>query len=333
MLSHPYVLDLLKQWKLSDDQNIPKDLLALLVHNKKNVDLSELCNLLYNYKVKKQKRNKNLKNLKVALNEWFTAKEGMFKLINNDNLSTQTIKLLNKKVIKHSQKNLVKDFYENIDAISDFHPDYAIKIVYKLLEKCKNCDINFKKVSSNIENILKVNNKSRESINDSSILNFVTKREKTSANQHSMFHVLPFDNSVYLYNLKNPNYNSLRRRKDLVNPVKKIFIKLSTDFRPPIYRSQKLYLQHRNSLKRIFNIDYEEDSTWEDDEDGESIRSEDSDNEDEDSENEEWVEEDSDENDNKKNQRRPMLTFPKIKCVKNEAYTNLWDNLPLISEQ
>lgn len=333
MLSHPYVLDLLKQWKLSDDQNIPKDLLALLVHNKKNVDLSELCNLLYNYKVKKQKRNKNLKNLKVALNEWFTAKEGMFKLINNDNLSTQTIKLLNKKVIKHSQKNLVKDFYENIDAISDFHPDYAIKIVYELLEKCKNCDINFKKVSSNIENILKVNNKSRESINDSSILNFVTKREKTSANQHSMFHVLPFDNSVYLYNLKNPNYNSLRRRKDLVNPVKKIFIKLSTDFRPPIYRSQKLYLQHRNSLKRIFNIDYEEDSTWEDDEDGESIRSEDSDNEDEDSENEEWVEEDSDENDNKKNQRRPMLTFPKIKCVKNEAYTNLWDNLPLINEQ
>ena len=64
-----------------------------------------------------------------------------------------------------------------------------------------------------------------------------------------------------------------------------------------------------------------------------SIRSEDSDNEDEDSENEEWVEEDSDENDNKKNQRRPMLTFPKIKCVKNEAYTNLWDNLPLINEQ
>lgn len=175
----------------------------------------------------------------------------------------------------------------------------------------------------------KKNFTSKDNLADSSMLNFITKREKISVQNNSKFDSIFNEDSIYVYNLKNPNFKTLRRRKDLINPVKKIFIKFNDESRPPIYKVQPYQVFNRNSLKKLINVDYEEDSTWVDEDEGEDIFSGNSEMDEEVSGDEEWVDEDSSEQEIKKALKRPMLIFPKIKCLRNEEDTDFWSLLPL----
>ncbi|EOB12504.1 hypothetical protein NBO_421gi001 [Nosema bombycis CQ1] len=109
-----------------------------------------------------------------------------------------------------------------------------------------------------------------------SLLNFLTKEKKINNDfdNDKNFKPIIFDSSVYVYKLNNPNFESLRKRKDLVNPKKMMFIKFTEDIKPPIYKPTENKLKHKISYQKIFNnVDYDEESTWEDDPDAESIDS------------------------------------------------------------
>jgi hypothetical protein len=355
MLTHPYFLDLLSNFKKSKEDPISKDLLTLLVHNKYNIDSTFLCDILYKHKKSKLKKKEILKNITECLDRWFTLENNYYKILSTDDLSKETISLINKNKLS-SKKDLISILYQDIDSTENINYEMLIKLVYKIIDILKSSDINLKKFLVNIENKLsgttrlnkdnvsgdssllnfvtkreKLNTKRLNKDNvsgDSSLLNFVTKREKLNISNVSKFNPIVYDRSVYVYRLNNPCYESIRRRKDLINPKKKIFIKFSDEYRPPLYKIPDYQVYTRNSLKKLINIDYDEDSTWDDDCEGEDIGSDESEEE-EISGDEEWIDSDSYDEETTKNIKRPLLIFPKIKCTRNEEFRTWWENLTI----
>ncbi|WUR02921.1 uncharacterized protein VNE69_03140 [Vairimorpha necatrix] len=330
MLTHPYVLDLLKTWKLSEDQNIPKDLLVLLCHKNTNMPLENLYNTLYKYKNNRKRREMNIRKLTNALREWYDLEKGIFRLKDMKDLSDETKKLIGKRS-EYRNEDITKMF-EKINLKEEEKNKNKIKQDIKEEQTNKNKKKDELPIRKKEEEI-KVNKKKKKvkmtevKSNDSSILNYITKREKL-VSQSSRFIPLQFNSTVYIYNLKNPNKISLRRRKDLINPVKKIFIKLAADCRPPIYKKQDKNIKIRNSLGNILGVDYDEDSTWEEEDDGEDIVSEENETDDEDSSESEWVENDT-EVDIQRTEKKPHLSFPIIKIEINEEFNEEWNKLPL----
>lgn len=155
MWTHPHTLDLLSQWKKSSSPDIPKDLLTLLIYGSNKIELLELHEILYKYKTKKQKKETTLEILNISLETWFKLENGSYILKDQENLSKETLNLISKKNISQIKIDYIKNLYDNINKLEIFNADLAVKVIYKLIERIRDSDINIKKFIGNIESLIK----------------------------------------------------------------------------------------------------------------------------------------------------------------------------------
>ncbi|KAF9762713.1 hypothetical protein NGRA_1803 [Nosema granulosis] len=379
MLLHPHTLNLIVQYKQTNDDAIFKEILSLLLDSEPVYAKEKLYEIIYSHIKTETTKKQNLEHLNNYIDTHFdivekecsTGKNLLFELKNFEGISAEAIKLVKKrrKNIQRRENSKRKKLSQSKDSVTEnesYDENFVTKFkeIENLLANLQNSDqimiyenkemvfgcVNKiiaifsslyeksripKKEYAAIVNSIKLAMKPPTSVVDSSanlsLLNFVTKEKKktVSVDSKKRFEPIDFDSSVYVYKLNNPNFESLRRRKDLVNPVKMMFIKFSEDIRPPIYKQTGNKANHKISYEKIFkDIDYDEESTWEDDPDAESIDSEESEEEDSSSGVMEFVEADSGEQE-KKRIKKPNLTFPTVKIEINNEYDPLFKNLPI----
>lgn len=386
MLLHPHTLHLIVQYKKSNEVDLLKEILALLIDSEPVYIKDSLYDIIYSHTKTDSTKKQNIENLNNCIDLHFEIKEKTgdkehslyYFLKDFRDLSPEGVQLVKnrrknlqrrerqkkKKLSKSNNENIcesdVKAYDEGVlEKLKDFEiflvnlkeSERNLKIIceYKdLLLSSANTIINIfndmyekskisKKDYTAIMSSIRTNSRPISSSVDNtssnlSLLNFITKekRKTVEVDNRKRFVPIEFDSSVYVYKLNNPNFESIRRRKDLVNPVKMMFIKFCEDIRPPIYRQSDNKLSHKISYVKILNdVDYDEESTWEDDPDAESIDSDDSEEEESASEDNEFIEADSGEQE-KKRVKKPVMSFPVVKIETNKEFDPLFRQLPIV---
>ncbi|EQB61349.1 hypothetical protein NAPIS_ORF01077 [Vairimorpha apis BRL 01] len=309
MFTHPIFLRLLTNFKLSNSDEIPIELLYLLVQDKTKIDYSYLYNILFKYK-NSTKKHEAIKQISNQIERYFIY-NNKYMIKDNIKISSNCIYLHNKVI---STKILMDTILNNLSVLK-----------YLKNEKLTNdtqLNIWLKKAERKIKQF-----KPEKECNNS-LLKFVTKKitQENSVLEKNLTPII-YESTVYVYTGNNPNYVSFRRRKDLINPIKKIFIKFSEEIKPPIYEIKTNYNHYKISIARL-DLNYDEDSTWEE-EKGEDIGSDESEEEDTSNISEEWIDSDSEDEENTTGLKRPILTFPNIKIIKNDLYDEIWKKLSL----
>ncbi|ADM12244.1 uncharacterized protein Eint_091150 [Encephalitozoon intestinalis ATCC 50506] len=294
VLFHPEVLKILHEWKRGREEEVPLDLIALLVEGKQKVDYYWMDKILYSYKKTSKRRKDRVNSLKKAVESNFDVEvsgEGnIYFLKSLDGISKGVRSLL-----KRARKKKAKD-----KGISGLERDTE-------------------KEEANTSGMLRFIQ--------------VEGIKKPSADMLGLFSPICFDKETAVSMPSSPLSSTIRIRKDIQDPRRLSFIKFSNQLRPPLYGfgGQKHYV--KNSLTRLPQVlDYEEDSDWEDCEDAEVIESTEEESSEEESSCE-WIELDSERMEPSRTCRKPCLGFPSCKFTIFPSFCSSWISLPLVERE
>lgn len=303
VLFHPTVLRILHEWKRGQEEEIPVDLLALLVDCKleEEVDYDWMDRVLYSYKKTSKKRKDRIKTLKECV-------ESKFK-----------IEVINEKSKAIREVYLLKDLA------------LVSKGVRKLLKGIRK---GFKRSGSGgaLDSSTSIGKKE---VATPGMLKFVQieGRKKSSTNILGQFSPISFDSEVIIGTPASPINSTVRIRKDLRDPKRLSFIKFSNQLKPPFYGFREEKLHVRNSLLKLPQVlDYEHDSDWEDEEDAETIGTTEEESEEEEG-NYEWIELDSERREVSRSTRKPSISFPSFKLDVSSLFSPSWISLPLVERE
>ncbi|AFN83714.1 hypothetical protein EROM_090980 [Encephalitozoon romaleae SJ-2008] len=301
VLFHPTVLRILHEWKKSQEEEIPVDLLALMVDCKLDVDYDWMDRVLYSYKKTSKRRKDRIKTLKEFVESKFK-----IEMINEKDKATRGVYLLKDLAlvsgcVRKLLKGIRKDFKRS-------RPDGALDS------------------STNIR---------KKEVTTPGILKFVQieGKKKSSRNTLGQFSPISFGDEVIISTLASPINSTVRIRKDLQNPKRLSFIKFSDQLKPPFYGFREEKLHVRNSLLKLPQVlDYEHDSDWEDAEDAETIGTTEEESEEEEG-SYEWIELDSERREMSRLTKKPSLSFPSFKLNISSLFSPSWASLPLVDRE
>lgn len=313
MLFHPVTLRSLYEWKTSARDDVPLDLLALVVSYKQRINYEELDTVLYQYKETTVRKNKRLERLKTVIQSKFTfgpdieggdgdAGVSVYSLCNTSEVSGKTLELLRaegERLRKTWRIGGKKDGVASEDGGSKGTGERT----------------------------------RTQGLSDTNILRFVrveNKKEKTESTRIGPFVPMWFDDATTVSSMRIPARNSIRVRRDLQDPRKLVFIKFSDQPRPPIYRFRTEDVRTRNSMARLPQVlDYDQESEWGDEEEADSIGSTEDDSGDAEESSHEWIDSDVENIELARSNKKPSLTFPSCKFHVVTPLLEPWLQLPL----
>ncbi|AFM98950.1 hypothetical protein EHEL_090550 [Encephalitozoon hellem ATCC 50504] len=295
VLFHPTVLKILHEWKKSQEEEVPMDLLALLVDCKWEVDYDWMDKVLYSYKRTSKRRKDRIEALKELV-------ESKFRIEMVDGRSKD-----------------VRGVYFLKD------PALVSKNIRKLLRSRR------KRRPEHEGAFDPSSDAEKKEASSPGILRFVKieDRKKPSADMLGKFSPICFDRDVMIGTPTSPISSTVRVRRNIRDPKRLSFIKFSGQLKPPFYGFREDKLHVRNSLAKLPQVlDYEHESDWEDVEDAETIGSTEEESEEEE-DNYDWIELDSERRELSKPSKRPSLSFPPCRLSISPSFSPSWISLPL----
>lgn len=168
----------------------------------------------------------------------------------------------------------------------------------------------------------------------SNVLSFERTEIRPANASTGRFQPLELKSAIFVYDRNNIVLDTVRKRDDLVSPVRLQFIKLCDQRRPPIYRKRERGVRARRSYERLSEIISYDECSSEDwgTEDGDAVTcgsitdSEESDTASSEQAEEQWIEADSDEVEDlgaTRFNKKPTFCFDKINIevfFKEDAY-------------
>lgn len=307
MLFHPTTLKLLYEWKMSPLEEVPLDLLALIIGCKPDVDYGELDDILYKYKKVTRRKKQRMESMREIIASKFVLETISQDDIGKGGHKTSVYSLCNHSEVPKSISKLLSG---------------ARRKIGKKGGTMKHKDAAMPEMSA------------KGSKGSGDMLKFIRKegkREKVEVSRLGPFTPIHFDDNVVLSGPRTPVMNTLRMRKDIQDARKLLFVKFSDQLKPPIYRFRTDRLNIRNSLSRIPQVlDYECDSDWEEEEDAESIDSTEGDSDEMDEGDYEWIDSDVENVELAKSNKKPSVTFPPCEFIVVASFPGPWLQLPLI---